>query len=115
MKLNNISALIFLILITIGSSIPGDNMPTLKLFNFDKILHLIEYFILGYLLVNVLMDKTDYPRILTLFLGFMFCVSDEIYQFTVFGRFPSTFDVFADMLGLILSIIVFQNINKIVD
>ena len=94
MKLNNISALIFLILITIGSSIPGDNMPTLKLFNFDKILHLIEYFILGYLLVNVLMDKTDYPRILTLFLGFMFCVSDEIYQFTVFGRFPSTFDVF---------------------
>ena len=115
MKLNNISVIIFLILITIGSSIPGNNMPALKIFNFDKILHLTEYFILGCLLINVLASKTDYPKLLTLILGFIFAVSDEIYQFTVIGRFPSTFDVFADMLGLTLSIILFQNFNKIVD
>ena len=115
MKLNNISVVIFLILITIGSSIPGNNMPALKIFNFDKILHLIEYFILGYLLINVLVSKTNYPRALTAFLGFIFGVLDEIYQFTVAGRFPSSFDVFADMLGVILSIILFQKFNKIVD
>ena len=116
MKLNNISVIIFLILITIGSSIPGKNMPALNIFRFDKILHLMEYFILGYLLMNVFRDKTDYPKLLTLFIGFMYGVSDEIYQFTVIGRFPSSFDVFADTLGLTLSIIFFQklsdNINR---
>lgn len=115
MKLNNISVIIFLILITIGSSIPGKNMPALNVLNFDKVLHFVEYFILGFLLFKVLMDKTNHPRILTLFLGFMFCVSDETYQSTVLGRFPSTFDVFADMLGLTLSIILLKNFTKIVD
>ena len=58
MKLNNISVIIFLILITIGSSIPGKNMPALNVLNFDKALHFVEYFILGFLLFKVLMDKT---------------------------------------------------------
>ena len=75
MKLNNILVVIFLILITIGSSIPGKNMPALNIFRFDKILHLMEYFILGYLLMNVFRDKTDYPKLLTLFIGFMYGVS----------------------------------------
>ena len=115
MKLNNISVVIFLILITIGSSIPGKNMPALNIFRFDKILHLIEYFILGYLLINVLKDKTDYPILLTLFIGIMYGVSDEIYQFTVIGRFPSAFDVIADSLGLTLSIILFQKFSDIMN
>ena len=115
MSLGNILVLIYLALITIGSSIHGNNIPALNVLNFDKILHLVEYFILGYLLVHVLMRKTDYPRLLTLFLGFMFCVSDEIYQSTVIGRFPSTFDVFADMLGLTLSVVLFQKFNIIAD
>jgi VanZ family protein len=40
---------------------------------------------------------------------------DELYQSTVFGRFPSSFDVFADAIGLTLSIIINQKISKIVD
>lgn len=115
MKLSNISVVLFLLLITIGSSIPGKNMPALNIFSFDKILHIIEYFILGYLLMNVLKDKTYYPRLLTLFVGFMYGVSDEIYQFTVIGRFASTFDVFADMLGLTLSIILFKKFSHIMN
>ena len=115
MKLNNIAVIIFLILITIGSSIPGKNMPALNILSFDKILHIMEYFILGCLLMNVFKDKTDYPRLLTLFVGFMYGVSDEIYQFTVIGRFPSSFDVFADTLGLTLSIILYQKKSDVIN
>ncbi len=115
MKINNISVVIFLIFITIGSSIPGKNMPMLNIFSFDKILHIVEYFILGCLLMNVLKDKTDYLNLLTLFLGLMYGISDEIYQFTVIGRFPSTFDVFADTLGLTLSIILLQKFSDIMN
>jgi VanZ family protein len=40
---------------------------------------------------------------------------DELYQSTVIGRFQSSFDVFADAIGLSLSIIINQIISKIVD
>ena len=102
-------------MITIGSSIPGENIPKLDLFSSDKVLHILEYFFLGYLLINVLIDKTSYPIFLTFFLGFLFGVIDEIYQSTVFGRFPSSFDVIADAIGLTLSIILFQKFSDIMN
>ena len=95
-------------MITIGSSIPGANIPKLELFSSDKVLHILEYFFLGFLLINVLIDKTNYPGLLTFLLGFSFGVMDEIYQSTVFGRFSGSFDVIADAIGLTLSIILFK-------
>ena len=115
MKLNNISAVIFLILITIGSSIPGSNIPELYIFSSDKILHILEYSILGYLLVNILNDKTNYPGLVTIFLGFLFGIMDEIYQSTVLGRLPSSFDVIADVIGLTLSVILFKKFSAIMN
>ena len=102
-------------MITIGSSIPGANISKLDLFSSDKVLHILEYFLLGYLLINVLIDKTSYPIFLTFFLGFLFGVIDEIYQSTVIGRFPSSFDVIADVIGLTLSIILFQKFSDIMN
>tara|TARA_B100001250_G_scaffold326327_1_gene290285 strand:+ start:476 stop:787 length:312 start_codon:yes stop_codon:yes gene_type:complete len=102
-------------MITIGSSIPGANISKLDLFSSDKVLHILEYFLLGYLLINVLIDKTNYPSLLTFFLGFLFGVIDEIYQSTVIGRFPSSFDVIADVIGLTLSIILFQKFSDIMN
>ena len=114
-KTYNVLAIIFSLIIIIGSSIPGASVPELYLFRSDTLLHVLEYLILGHLLMNSVVNKTHSPIFLSLFLGLLFALVDELYQSTVFGRFPSSFDVFADAIGLTLSIIINQKISKIVD
>ena len=97
--------ILFFLTIILGSSIPGNSIPSSYIFSKDKLLHIIEYFLLGFLLFNSLVSKTNFPIILCLFLGGVFAVLDEIYQSTVLGRFPSSFDVIADFIGLTLSIL----------
>tara|TARA_Y100000748_G_C15305018_1_gene413845 strand:- start:242 stop:595 length:354 start_codon:yes stop_codon:yes gene_type:complete len=103
-KIYNYIVIIFFLTIILGSSIPGKSISNLYIFRLDKLLHVIEYFLLGFLLFNSLISKTKSPGLLCFFLGAFFAAIDEIYQSTVFGRFPSTFDVIADFVGLTLSI-----------
>ena len=109
-KIYNYIVIIFFLTIILGSSIPGISIPSFYIFSKDKLLHIIEYFLLGFLLFNSLINKTQFPGLLCLFLGAVFAVMDEIYQSTVFGRIPSSFDVIADFMGLTLSILY----NKII-
>ena len=102
----------FLLTIILGSSIPGVSIPSSYIFSKDKLLHIIEYFLLGFLLFNSLISKTQFPGLLCLFLGVVFAVMDETYQSTVFGRVPSSFDVIADFMGLTLSILSNKIFNK---
>ena len=104
-KTYNYLVILFFLTIIFGSSIPGKNIPSSYIFSKDKLLHIIEYFLLGFLLFNSLIGKTNFPGLLCLFLGVVFAVMDEIYQSTVIGRFPSSFDVIADFIGLTLSIL----------
>ena len=104
-KTYNYLVILFFLTIIFGSSIPGKNIPSSYIFSKDKLLHIIEYFLLGFLLFYSLIGKTSFPGLLCLFLGVVFAVMDEIYQSTVIGRFPSSFDVIADFIGLTLSIL----------
>ena len=79
----------------------------------DKLLHVLEYFIFGYILVNSVNDKTQYPVSLSFVLGICFALIDETYQLTVIGRSSSSFDVIADAIGLTLAIIFNQKFPKI--
>ena len=96
-----------------GSSIPGNSIPELYIFGMDKLLHVLEYFIFGYLLVNSVSDKTQYPVYLSFVLGICFSLIDETYQHTVVGRSTSSFDVIADAIGLTLAIIFNHRFSKI--
>ena len=111
-KTYNYLVIIFFLTIILGSSIPGKSISNFYIFSKDKLLHIIEYFLLGFLLFNSLIGKTQFPGLLCLFLGVVFAVMDEIYQSTVFGRFPSSFDVIADFIGLTLSILYNNNFTK---
>jgi len=113
MRTYNFFVIIFCLIITIGSSIPGNNVPELYIFGMDKLLHVLEYFIFGYLLVNSTSDKTQYPIYLCFFLGLCFALIDETYQLTVIGRSSSSFDVIADAIGLTLAIIFNYKFSKI--
>ena len=104
-KTYNYLVILFFLTIILGSSIPGKNIPSSYIFSEDKLLHIIEYFLLGFLLFNSLISKTQFPGLLCLVIGVVFAVIDEIYQYTVFGRFSSSFDVIADFIGLTLSIL----------
>ena len=113
MRTYNFLVIIFCLVITFGSSIPANSMPELYIFGMDKLLHALEYFILGYLLVNSVSDKTQYPGYLSFVLGICFALIDETYQLTVIGRSSSAFDVIADVIGLTLAIIFNHRFSKI--
>ncbi len=105
MKLYNYLTIIFLLSIILVSSISGSSISNLSFFSVDKLLHIIEYFLLGLFLFNSLFKKTRFPALLCLILGTFFAIVDELYQSTVIGRIPSSFDVIADFVGLTLSIL----------
>ena len=113
MRTYNFLVIIFCLVIIFGSSIPGNSIPELYIFGMDKLLHVLEYFILGYLLINSVNDKTQYPVYLSFVLGLCFALIDETYQLTVIGRSSSSFDVIADAIGLTSAIIFNHKFPKI--
>ncbi|MCX5834947.1 MAG: VanZ family protein [Deltaproteobacteria bacterium] len=74
----------------------------------DWILHFLEYYVLGYLLMRLFVISPRrlflaHPALSTVFFGVAYGVSDEFHQAFVSGRDPSAADVFFDVLGVILA------------
>ena len=86
----------------IGSSLKGTSIPKSYIFTFDKLIHIVEYFIFGLLLHFSIVGSAKYS-ILSLILGTLYSFIDELYQSTVYARDASGFDIIADIIGLILS------------
>ena len=77
------------------SSIPGKSLPKLVILSPDKLLHMAEYGILGFLAYKSFKSIT-----IQILIGlFFFACLDEIWQSFIPGRFPSFFDVIADIIG----------------
>ena len=53
-KTYNYIVILFFLTIIFGSSIPGKNIPSSYIFSKDKLLHIIEYFLLGFLLFTLI-------------------------------------------------------------
>ena len=103
-KIINLLTISFVSLMLIGSSLKGTSIPKSYIFTLDKLIHIVEYFILGVLLYFSIVGITKYSIILSLILGIFYSFIDELYQSTVFARDASGFDVIADIIGLILSV-----------
>jgi VanZ family protein len=74
-------------------------------FGFDKIIHFIEYFMLGALLYRWFANVEGFPGkrralIATIFVGIIYAFTDEWHQSFVPGRDSSLFDVLFDSLGV---------------
>jgi VanZ family protein len=91
---------LYLIAILAASSIPGRSMPKIIILSPDKLLHLTEYFILA-VLAYLSFKKFSKTLIIGLIL---FAIMDEIWQSFIPGRWPSVFDVVADILGMMIVI-----------
>lgn len=103
----------WLILIFILSAYPKAIIPQGKYISWDKIAHLTEFGVLGYLAARAayfsgvsVLHKYWLP--LTLVFGIIYAVSDEWHQLHVPGRWASPYDVIADSVGIILGIWFFS-------
>lgn len=80
-------------------------MRFLQIYNFDKVAHMLEYGLFGWLLTRALATSCDFrssvPLVLwALFLGCLYGASDEWHQSFVPLRESSIFDWMADTAGV---------------
>jgi len=100
-----------MICIFILSSIPSVRPPDLGLNYEDKIAHVLEYTILGALLMRggLLRHPASVRLFFTVFIiGTLYGASDELHQRFVPNRFASPWDALADMIGILLGMILFR-------
>ena len=90
----------YILLIISVSSIPGHSIPRFVLFSWDKLLHLVEYSILGYLAVNSFRAISKDQIIVVIISCLGFACFDELWQSFIPGRFSSGLDIIADGIGI---------------
>ncbi len=108
-------------LIFFFSSIPDLKIERLGFWDFilRKIVHITEYCILVILFFRAFKTSLiyeDYIKkgyFLSIFLSFLYAISDEIHQYFVPARHFALTDIFIDTIGIILGIFLWNKIfNK---
>ena len=102
MKINHFGGLLigYIIIIISVSSIPGHSIPRFILLSWDKLLHLVEYSILGYLAVNSFRAISKDQVIVVIISCSGFACFDVLWQSFIPGRFSSVLDIIADGIGI---------------
>lgn len=86
------------------SSIPSDNIPDISIPYSDKIAHLTEYTILGWLLAKACKSTgVKYIKTLSISIGTLYGASDEFHQSFVSGRECDIVDLIFDGIGCSLA------------
>ena len=98
-KTFRILLILYMALILTLSSLPAQTLPKTWLLNWDKLIHLIQYFILGVLAMKSLKKINFNSVILVIIFGMLFGSIDEFLQSFISGRFSSALDVLADTIG----------------
>jgi VanZ family protein len=106
----------YAVIITLLSSIPHEQEQFFTPFNVDKILHLIEYFIFGYLFMRMFITSpgklwSRYSGVITLFIGILFAAGDELYQSIIPGRCSSVYDFLFDVSGVIIAVRAYHHVR----
>ena len=73
----------------------------LRFFKYDKAIHFIEYLVMGFLMINMLMIqplKQAHWKFALIFL-FLFPLFDELLQYYTPRRIPDIYDAICDLCG----------------
>jgi VanZ family protein len=97
-------ALGYAAVIVFMSSLPGSYVPEMPFLNGDKLVHGLEFGLLGMLLFRAFRfpPLCQSPFRLALAVGIPFAATDEIHQLFVPGRYCDIMDFLVDCLGIIL-------------
>jgi VanZ family protein len=104
--------LVWMALIFTASSIPSGRFPDVSIFRFDKLIHLVIYGVLGFLMHRALSRQSRFPLLArwAALWSVLFCVlygvSDELHQSFVPGRDMSGYDLIANTAGALLSAVI---------
>jgi VanZ family protein len=105
-------AILYIVLIFSGSSIHGQDLPSL-IPNLDKVAHLLEYSLLGLLLGRAIrFTLGGWSRVaaiaLTIAAGAAIGAADELYQRGVAGRSSDIRDWIVDVLAVSAAVLLAQ-------
>jgi VanZ family protein len=79
----------------------------------DKILHIIEYSIFGFLILGCFKNRELFPILLLAFIiSSLYGAFNEIYQYFVPGRIFSVYDMIANSIGSLFGILMSSNLYK---
>lgn len=106
-----VSLVFFSLLILAGSSVPGESIPEVFELTPDKLIHCVEYFVLGsaiiyWLSLEFAIKKTYKLIFITILIGSVFGILDENYQRFTPGRTPDVWDWVLDTIGIISAAII---------
>jgi len=92
-------------------------VPIPSFFGVDKIIHGIEYAVLGLLLArSIISSKPEFSKetlmLLIVTLGTLYGILDEFHQSFVPGRSSSHWDVLADGFGSLIGVLFYQRISR---
>jgi len=105
----------YMLLITLLSHIPQEDLPKSDLDSIDYPFHFAEYSILGFLLFrSITSDEllTFHPFYGSLLIGIFFAILDEFHQSFVLGRHMSSTDVLFDSLGIVFGMFASYKIGN---
>ncbi|MCX7835971.1 MAG: VanZ family protein [bacterium] len=94
-----IIAIVWALLLTTASQIPGSSFPNYSFLSYDKLLHLSAYIPLGYFVGQSLILPYAARVIVTVLFVAVFGAVDEVHQSFVPGRYSSIYDFYADIIG----------------
>ena len=109
--------LLYMLLIFILSSMSHYPDILSWTFSYDKLVHTVEYYVLGYLLIRVfitssrdILSRTS--ALLVIIIGALYGMSDEWHQSFVPGRYASIYDILFDTLGIVLAVVTYRFIRQ---
>ena len=106
---------IWMLLIFVLSSLHKVPVPFIDKLSVDKIYHIIEYAILGYLILRVMEQGMrmygGWMIVLCILVGSIYGLSDEIHQLFVPGRYFSWWDMTANIAGTALGSWIYLKIR----
>lgn len=106
----------YVVLIFWVSSISGVKLPGAGA-GLDKLAHAVEYGILCFLLVRALREsgvtsRTALAGVVSLILGLLVGLADELYQSMIPGRESDPADYTADAVGLVAAILIYAAFRR---
>ncbi|MDP2174189.1 MAG: VanZ family protein [Candidatus Cloacimonadaceae bacterium] len=91
------------------SSIPAEDIPSVKIISIDKLMHISVYFILA-LMVNRVFSNYSLSKKYALLIYLAMLVSaglDEYHQYYIPGRSVSVYDFIANSIGLLSGMFIY--------
>ncbi len=93
-------ALLFMVFVTILSSIPGSKINAFPIISWDKLLHIVLFFPFGWMLVRGAIHYGFKRTLLfSIVVVILFAIIDELHQYFTPNRCPDIFDIIADTIG----------------